>query len=72
MRTELIQECQMLQQSRANHFADFLSEQIRTSVDAVNEKISSSMSQRGNMLMQLDRKLNFSTLRMLRRKYLKF
>ncbi|WP_025145644.1 hypothetical protein [Pedobacter jeongneungensis] len=71
MRAELIQELQLLQNSRANKFADELADRILSSVDAVNEKVQSSMSKRGNMLMLLDKTLNFSTLRKLRNRFFK-
>jgi hypothetical protein len=71
MRAELIQELQLLQNSRANKFADELADRILSSVDAVNEKLQSSMSKRGNMLMLLEKRLNFSTLRKLRRRFFK-
>ena len=71
MRAELIQELQLLQNSRANKFADELADKILSSVDAVNEKVISSMSKRGSMLMLLDKRLNFSTLRKLRSRFLK-
>ncbi|WP_293310306.1 hypothetical protein [Pedobacter sp. UBA5917] len=71
MKAELIQELQLLQNSRANKFADELTDRILSSVDAVNEKVLSSMSKRGNMLMLLDRTLNFSTLRKLRNRFFK-
>ncbi|QXU40150.1 hypothetical protein [Pedobacter sp. D749] len=71
MRAELIQELQLLQNSRANKFVDELADKILSSVDAVNEKVISSMSKRGSMLMLLDKRLNFSTLRKLRSRFLK-
>lgn len=71
MRAELIQELQLLQNSRANKFADELADRILSSVDAVNEKVLSSMSKRGSMLMLLDKRLNFSTLRKLRNRFFK-
>ncbi|TBO42473.1 hypothetical protein [Pedobacter kyonggii] len=71
MRAELIQELQLLQNSRANKFADELADKILSSVDAVNEKVLSSMSKRGNMLMLLEKRLNFSTLRKLRKRFFK-
>jgi len=70
MRAELIQEFQLLQNSRANKFVDELANKILSSVDAVNEKVLSSMSKRGSMLMLLEKRLNFSTLRKLRRRFL--
>ncbi|KQM67144.1 hypothetical protein ASE74_06665 [Pedobacter sp. Leaf216] len=71
MRAELIQELQLLQNSRANKFADELADSILSSVDAINEKVQSSMSKRGSMLMLLDKRLNFSTLRKLRNRFFK-
>ena len=72
MNAELIQELQLLQQSRANKFAGELADRIISSVDAVNEKVTTSMSQRGKMLLLLENKLNFSLLKRLKRKFLKF
>ncbi|RZL36574.1 MAG: hypothetical protein EOO96_06710 [Pedobacter sp.] len=70
MNAELVQELQLLQQSRANKFAGELADKIISSVDAVNEKVTTSMSQRGKMLLLLDNKLNFSLLRRLKRRFL--
>ena len=72
MKAELIQELQLLQQSRANKFADELTETIISSVDAVTEKVTNSMSQRGRMLMLLEKRFNFSVLRRLKTRFLKF
>lgn len=72
MNADLIQELQLLQQSRANKFAGELADRIISSVDAVNEKVTTSMSQRGKMLLLLENKLNFSLLKRLKRKFLKF
>ena len=72
MKAELIQEFQLLQQSRANKFAGDLADKILSSVDAVNQKVTHSMAKRGNMLMLLEKKLNFSTLKHLKRRFLKF
>lgn len=71
MKAELIQELQLLQQSRANKFADEIAETIISSVDAVNEKVTNSMSQRGKMLMLLEKRLNFSVLKRLKGRFLK-
>lgn len=71
MRAELIEELQLLQNSRANKIADELTDRILSSVDAVNEKVLSSMSKRGNMLMLLDKTLSFSTLRKLKNRFFK-
>lgn len=72
MKAELIQELQLLQQSRANKFADELTETIISSVDAVTEKVTNSMSQRGRMLMLLEKRFNFSVLKRLKTRFLKF
>jgi len=72
MRIELIQEFERLQQSRANKFADELTDKFFSSIDAVNEKVSSSLSKRGKMLLMLDKRLNFSTLKRFRKKYFKY
>ncbi|MCZ4224513.1 hypothetical protein [Pedobacter rhodius] len=72
MKAELIQEFQLLQQSRANKFAGEIADRIISSVDAVNEKVTTSMSQRGRMLLLLENKLNFSMLKRLKRRFLKF
>ena len=72
MNAELIQELQLLQQSRANKFAGDLAERIISSVDAVNEKVTNSMSQRGKMLLLLDQKLDFSFVRNIKKRFLKF
>ena len=72
MRAKLIQEFQLLQNSRANKFADELTDRFKSSMDLVTEKVNSSISQRGNMLMQLDRKLTFSLLKRFKNKFFKF
>ncbi|WP_131535767.1 hypothetical protein [Pedobacter nototheniae] len=71
MNIELIQEFQLLQQSRANKFAGELTDRILSSVDAVNEKVTYSIAQRGKMLMLLDKRLNFTALRKLRNRFFK-
>jgi len=72
MKAELIQEFQMLQNSRANKFADELSDRFKSSVDLVTEKVNSSISMRGNMLLQLEKRLNFSLLKRFKNKFFKF
>ena len=72
MRAELIQELQLLQNSRANKFADELADKILSSVDAVNEKVLSSMSKRGSMLMLLEKRFSFSAIRKLKSRLFKF
>ncbi|MGM9475463.1 hypothetical protein ACS5PU_03490 [Pedobacter sp. GSP4] len=71
MKAELIQELQLLQNCRANKFADDMADRILSSVDAVNEKLSSTLSLRGSMLMMLEKRLNFATLRKLRARFFK-
>lgn len=71
MRAELIQELQLLQNSRANKFAGHLTGRLKSSVDLVTEKVNSSMSKRGNMLMLLEKRFNFSTLRKIKSKFFK-
>ena len=71
MRAELIQELQLLQNSRANKFAGHLTDRLKSSVDLVTEKVNSSMSKRGNMLMLLEKRFNFSTLRKIKSKFFK-
>jgi len=72
MKAELIQEFQMLQNSRANKFADELSDRFKSSVDLVTEKVNSSISMRGNMLLLLEKRLNFSVLKRFKNKFFKF
>lgn len=72
MRAELIQEFQLLQNSRANKFRDELSEQIKSSVDLVTEKVQSSMAKRGNMLLLLEKRFDFSVLKKITNKFFKF
>ncbi len=71
MRAELIQELQLLQNSRANKFAEEISDKLISSLDAVNEKVASSLSKRGYMLLMLDKRLNFSVLKRLRKRFIK-
>ncbi|TCD07123.1 hypothetical protein EZ449_15145 [Pedobacter frigidisoli] len=71
MSTELIQEFQLLQNSRANKFADDMADRISSSVDAVHEIVSSSLSKRGSMLIALDSRLNFKIFRNLKRRFFK-
>jgi len=71
MRAELIQELQLLQNSRANKFDD-LTERFRSSVDQVTEQVHSSVLNRGKMLFLLEKRLNFSLIRRFKTKFLKF
>lgn len=72
MKTELLNEFYMLQQSRAavnNH--EMMEENVYVPVGRVNSKMTTWLSERGRMLMGLDIRLN-SSLKYLRKKYLKF
>jgi len=72
MNNELINEFCMLQQSRAtNHYHEVLDEQVYTPIKNANHKMYTWISRRGQMLMNLDARLN-SSMRHLRKKYLKF
>lgn len=68
--TELIQEFQLLQNSRANRIADELADRILLSVDSVNEKLHSSLGKRGTMLLALEKGLNTKVIRKLRNRFL--
>ncbi|WP_316800149.1 hypothetical protein [Pedobacter frigidisoli] len=68
---ELIQEFQLLQNSRANRFADEMADMILLSVDTVNEKLNSSLGKRGTMLFALEKGLNAKVIRKLRNRFLK-
>lgn len=72
MKAELIQEMQLLQNSMANKYADDLNESLKNTVDYVTKKVSSSIAKRGKMLMMLDKRLNFSSLRRFKSKFFKF
>lgn len=72
MRTELIQELQLLQNSRANKFSDDLTDCLKSSMDLVTEKVNSSISKRGKMLMMLEKRVNFPVLKKIRAKFFKF
>ncbi|MFW0717139.1 hypothetical protein [Pedobacter sp. N23S346] len=71
MRAELIQELQLLQNSRANKFDDF-TDRFRSSVDQVTEQVHSSVLNRGKMLLLLEKGLNFSLIRRFKTKFFKF
>lgn len=72
MKSELLNEFYLLQQSRAPYdYGEVLDEQVYMPIKKVNRKMSSWISKRGNMLMNLDVKLN-SSMKHLRKKYLKF
>ncbi|MFD2286509.1 hypothetical protein GJU39_01100 [Pedobacter petrophilus] len=70
MSAELIQELQLLQNSRANKFDD-LTDRFRSSVDQMTEQVQSSISHRGKMLMLLEKRLNFSLLKKFKNNFFK-
>ena len=72
MKRELINEFYLLQQSRANpDYREILDEQVYVPIKKANRKMNTWLSRRGQMLMNLDLKLN-SSMKHLRKKYLKF
>ncbi|WP_443946240.1 hypothetical protein ACJVDH_03765 [Pedobacter sp. AW1-32] len=71
MKTELIQEFQLLQMSRANKIAEDLADRVISSVDALNEKVSTSITKRGKMLMMLENRLNLSSLKRFQKRFFK-
>lgn len=72
MKTELINEFYLLQQSRvANNYHETSDEQVYRPIKKANLKMTDWLSKRGQMLMELDVKLN-SSMKHLRKKYLKF
>lgn len=72
MKTELLNEFYLLQRSRAAaDYHEVMEEQVYMPVKRVNRKMTTWISERGHMLMKLDLRLN-SSLKFLRKKYLKF
>ncbi|WP_084241486.1 hypothetical protein [Pedobacter africanus] len=72
MKTELLNEFYLLQQSRASvDYSEMIEERVYTPLKGVNKKMTTWIAERGHMLMKLDLKLN-SSLKHLRKKYLKF
>jgi hypothetical protein len=72
MKTELLNEFYLLQQSRASvDYHEMMEERVYTPIKRVNNKMTTWISERGHMLMNLDVRLN-SSLKHLRKKYLKF
>lgn len=72
MKSELLNEFYLLQQSRAPYdYREMLDEQVYRPIKTANVKMNSWISRRGSMLMNLDVKLN-SSMKHLRKKYLKF
>lgn len=72
MKTELLNEFYLLQQSMASvNYDEVIEERIYMPVKKVNKRMTTWISERGHMLMNLDIKLN-SSLKYLRKKYLNF
>ena len=72
MKTELLNEFYLLQQSRASaDYHEMMEERVYMPIKRVNNKMTTWISERGHMLMNLDVRLN-SSLKHLRKKYLKF
>ncbi|SMD07526.1 hypothetical protein [Pedobacter nyackensis] len=72
MKTELLNEFYLLQQSMASvNYDEVIEDRVYMPVRKVNKKMTSWISERGRMLMNLDVKLN-SSLKYLRKKYLNF
>jgi len=72
MKAELLNEFYLLQRSRASvDYHEMMEEQVYMPVKRVNKKMTTWISERGHMLMNLDVRLN-SSLKYLRKKYLKF
>ncbi|QPH39269.1 hypothetical protein [Pedobacter endophyticus] len=71
MKAELIQELQLLQNSRANKIGGEMADKILSSVDVVNEKLTSSILKRGSMLLNLEKGLNFKLLKQLKHRFFK-
>lgn len=72
MKTELLNEFYLLQRSLASlDYHEMMEEQVYVPIKRVNNKMSTWISERGHMLVNLDIRLN-SSLKYLRKKYLKF
>ena len=72
MKTELINEFYLLQQSRSNaKYVEVLEERVVEPVQKVNKRVSTWVEGRGLMLMNLENTLNRS-VRRLRKKYFRF
>lgn len=72
MKSELLDEFNLLQQSRASvNYEEMMEERVYVPLKRVNNKMTTWISERGHMLMNLDVRLN-SSLKYLRKKYLKF
>ncbi|MBG6235742.1 hypothetical protein IWX76_002310 [Pedobacter sp. CAN_A7] len=72
MKTELINEFYLMQQSRSNaKYLEVLDERVYEPVKKVNMRVSTWMEGRGLMLMHLENTLNRS-VRRLKKKYFRF
>ncbi len=71
MRIELIQEFEQVQLSRANHLAYQIADNLVSSVDQANEKLANRFMKRGEMLLMLEKKLNLSALKKIRKRFFK-
>lgn len=72
MKAELLNEFYLLQRSMASvDYQEMMEEQVYVPIKRVNNKMTTWISERGHMLMNLDVRLN-SSLKFLRKKYLKF
>lgn len=71
MKAELIHEFQLMQNSLANKFAGEMTDKILSSVSQVNEKVLTSLSKRGHMLLRLEHKFNFKFLAKIKKHFLK-
>jgi hypothetical protein len=72
MKTELLNEFYLLQQSLASvDYDEVIEERVYMPVKQANKKMTTWISERGRMLMNLDVKLN-SSLKYIRKKYLNF
>lgn len=72
IKSELINEFYLLQQSMAPmHYKEMLDEQVYMPIRKANRKMTTWLSRRGSMLMNLDRRLS-SSMKHLRKRYMKF
>ncbi len=72
MKTELLNEFYLMQQSRSNtKYLDILDEKVYVPVKQANSRMVNWMSDRGIMLMKLDHLMN-RHFRRFKKKYLKF
>ncbi|WP_316815961.1 hypothetical protein [Pedobacter nyackensis] len=72
MKIELLNEFYLLQRSMAPvDYQEVMEERVYVPIKRANNKMTTWISERGHMLMNLDVRLN-SSLKFLRKKYLKF